>query len=237
MMKINNDIIFGLLLFGLGIFLKFLPNFDIRLLEFFNSFLFSEVFFTYFTEFGNGWFVVALVIPILSFISYQSKQLSNVPMQALIISGIYIGLIVQILKEEVFPFTRPALEMLDSVNYVEPIFRYASFPSGHAATIFGVVLFWIKLTSVENLKLANKLILYIVLGFAVCVALSRVIIAAHWFTDILASLGLVLILRSALSLNLVRSHLMEGNIAKYFSYFLVLIAWLGIIFFDITEYF
>ena len=70
----------------------------------------------------------------------------------------------QILKEEVFPFTRPALEMLDNINYVEPIFRYASFPSGHAATIFGVVLFWIKLTSVENLKLANKLILYIVLG-------------------------------------------------------------------------
>ena len=141
------------------------------------------------------------------------------------------------MKEEVFPFTRPALEMLDNINYVEPIFRYASFPSGHAATIFGVVLFWIKLTSVENLKLANKLILYIVLGFAVCVALSRVIIAAHWFTDILASLGLILIVRSALSFDKFKLHLMESNIGKYLSYFIVSLAWAGILFFDITEYF
>ena len=235
-MKINSDLILGLIFFGLAFSLKFLPSFDIATLKFFNSFLFSSTFFTYFTEFGNGWFVVALVIPALSFISYKSTTMLYVPMQALILSGIYIGLTVQLLKEEIFPFTRPALEAIEGINYVEPIFRYATFPSGHAATIFGVILIWLQLASQEKQKI-SRLITFSALGFASFVALSRVIIAAHWFTDILASLGLVLILRSTLSLDKVKAHLMEGNIAKYFSYFLVFIAWVGIIFFDITEYF
>ena len=46
-----------------------------------------------------------------------------------------------------------------------------------------------------------------------------------------------LIVRSALSLDKFKAHLMEGNIGKYFSYFLVCLAWVGIIFFDVTEYF
>ena len=105
-MKINSDLILGLIFFGLAFSLKFLPSFDIATLKFFNSFLFSSTFFTYFTEFGNGWFVVALVIPVLSFISYKSTTMLYVPMQALILSGIYIGLIIQLLKEEIFTFTR-----------------------------------------------------------------------------------------------------------------------------------
>ena len=246
-MKINNDLFLGLVFFWSAFSLKFLPSFDIAALKFFNSFLFNSTFFTYFTEFGNGWFVVALVIPLLSFISFTSKTMMHVPMQALILSGIYIGLIVQILKEEIFPFTRPALEVIEGINYVEPIFRYATFPSGHAATIFGVILIWLHLGFQGNrfpkhktgviINPISKLLTFSVLGFASFVALSRVIIAAHWFTDILASLGLVLILRSSLTFAKVYYHLMEGNIAKYFSYFLVFIAWIGIIFFDITEYF
>ena len=243
----NKDLLLGLLLFSLALSLKFFPDFDLALLKFFNNFLFSETFFTYFTEFGNGWFVVALVIPLLSFISRISKTIMHVPMQALILSGIYIGLIVQIMKEEIFPFTRPALEVIEGINYVEPIFRYATFPSGHAATIFGVILIWLHLGFQKNrfpkhklggiINPISRLITFSVLGFASFVALSRVIIAAHWFTDILASFGLVLILRSTLSFDKVYYHLMEGNIAKYFSYFLVFIAWIGIIFFDVTEYF
>ena len=88
-----------------------------------------------------------------------------------------------------------------------------------------------------NKKEFSKSISFLAIGFAVLVSLSRVIIGAHWFTDILASLGLVLIVRSALSLDKFKAHLMEGNIGKYFSYFLVCLAWVGIIFFDVTEYF
>ncbi len=236
-MKMNKDLLLGLLFFGLALSLKFFPDFDLVLLKFFNNFLFNENFFIYFTEFGNGWFAVALVIPTLSFVSYQSKEMLYVPMQALIISGIYIGLIIQIMKEEIFNFTRPALEAIEGINYLEPIFRYAAFPSGHAATIFGVILIWLHLASEGNKKEFSKSISFLAIGFAVLVSLSRVIIAAHWFTDILASLGLVLIVRSALSLDKFKAHLMEGNVGKYFSYFLVCLAWVGIIFFDVTEYF
>tara|TARA_B100000287_G_scaffold241891_1_gene227329 strand:+ start:2363 stop:3067 length:705 start_codon:yes stop_codon:yes gene_type:complete len=233
----NKDLLLGLLIFSLAFSLKFFPDFDLALLKLFNNFLFSETFFSYFTEFGNGWFVVALVIPFLSFISYKLKGMLYVPMQALILSGIYIGLATQIMKEEIFYFTRPALETIEGINYLDPIFRYAAFPSGHAATIFGTILIWLHLASQGNSAKISKLICFLAISFAVFVALSRVIIAAHWFTDILASLGLVLVVRSALSFEKFKSHLMEGNMGKYFSYFLVCLAWIGIIFFDVTEYF
>ena len=127
--------------------------------------------------------------------------------------------------------------IIEGINYLEPIFRYAAFPSGHAATIFGVILIWLHLASEGNKKEFSKSISFLAIGFAVLVSLSRVIIGAHRFTDILASLGLVLIVRSALSLDKFKAHLMEGNVGKYFSYFLVCLAWVGIIFFDVTEYF
>ncbi len=237
MMKINKDLFFGFLIFLLALTLKLFPAFDLFLLKFLNSFLFNENFFSYFTELGNGWFTVALIIPTLSFISFRSKKMTFVPIQALIISGIYIGIIVQILKEEIFHFTRPALDMIEGINYLEPIFRYAGFPSGHASTIFGVMLIWLHLALQENKKESSKSIYFLAIGFAISVALSRVVIAAHWFTDILASLGLILIVRSALSFDKFKLHLMESNIGKYLSYFIVSLAWAGILFFDITEYF
>ena len=233
----NKDLLIGLLIFCIGLTIKFFPAIDIALLTFFNKFLFNETFYSYFTELGSGWIAVALIFPLMSFISHKSKKMVYVPVQALIISGIYIGILVQLMKEQIFPFTRPAMEAIDGITYLEPIFKYSTFPSGHAATIFGSILIWFKLGASTTENRSKNLLYFLAISVAVFIALSRVIIAAHWFSDILASLGFVLIFRSALTLNFFKNHLVESKTGKFFSYFLIAVAWIGIIFFDISEYF
>ena len=73
MMKINKDLFFGLLIFLLALTLKLFPAFDLFFIEASNSFLFENSY--HFTELGNGWFTVALIIPTLSFISFRSKKI------------------------------------------------------------------------------------------------------------------------------------------------------------------
>ena len=222
--------------FVLGLSLHFLPNYDYLLLHFFNSKFYNPDFFKYFTEVGNGFIAAAFVIPLLSFISKRSKAFNFVPLSALIFPTIYMGLLNSFLKKEFFAFERPGFYEFENIKYLEPVFKYDSFPSGHAATIFVIVLIWLGLAVKKGFK--YKPYLYsILIAVASFVAISRVIIGAHWVSDIFASLGIAFLFRAFVDLKFFYNHITQSKVLKYLSYVVVLTAWVNILFFDISDYF
>ena len=71
---------------------------------------------------------------------------------------------------------------------------------------------------------------------ALSVALSRVIIGAHWFSDILGSLALVLMAIAIFNINFIKAFFEKSIFFKYFSFMLIGLSWVGILFFDISDY-
>ena len=67
-------------------------------------------------------------------------------------------------------------------------------------------------------------------------ALSRVIIGAHWFSDILGSLALVLMAIAIFNINFIKMYVEKSVFFKYFSFILIGLSWVGILFFDISDY-
>ncbi len=222
--------------FSLGLALHFLPDYDYLLLHFFNSKFYNPDFFKYFTEIGNGFIAAAFVIPLLSLVSDKFKAFNFVPLSALIFPTIYMGLINSFLKKEFFAFERPGFYEFENIKYLEPVFKYDSFPSGHAATIFVIVFIWLGLAVKKGFK--YKSYLYgILITLASFVAISRVIIGAHWMSDILASIGIAFLFRAFVDLKSFYNHITQSKVLKYLSYVVVLTAWANILFFDISDYF
>ena len=136
---------FGSAFLALSLLLKFMTPLDIYILKFLNSLMFSEFFFSYFTEIGNGLICLAIISPILSYVSHKSN-LNGIKIQTLIFTCIGTGLIVKVVKEFTSNFAmRPAYYKFTDVTFLEPIFLYSSFPSGHAATILSLSFVWIFL--------------------------------------------------------------------------------------------
>ena len=206
------------------------------LLHFFNSNFYNPDFFKYFTEIGNGFIAAAFVIPILSLISDKYKAFNFVPLSALIFPTIYMGLINSFLKKEFFAFERPGFYEFENIEYLEPVFKYDSFPSGHAATIFIIVFIWLGLAVKKGFKYKPHLY-SILIALAGSVAISRVIIGAHWMSDILASIGIAFLFRAFVDLKFFYNHITQSKVLKYLSYVVVLTAWVNILFFDISDYF
>ncbi len=222
--------------FVVGMILHHLPEYDYFLLHFFNSNFYNEEFFKYFTEIGNGYIVAAFVIPAMSYASYRFKALNFVPLSALIFPTIYLGIINGILKREIFAFQRPGFYRFESIEYLEPVFNYGSFPSGHAATIFVVVFIWLGLAVKKGYQ--HKFFLHgSLIALASLVAISRVIVGAHWFSDILASLGIALLFRFFVEFKFFYNHIAKTEVLQYLSYLVVVVAWINILFFDVSKYF
>ena len=220
----------------MGLGLHFLPDYDYLLLHFFNNKFYNPDFFKYFTEIGNGFIAAAFVIPLLSLVSDKLKAFNFVPLSALIFPTIYMGLINSFLKKEFFAFERPGFYEFENIEYLEPVFKYGSFPSGHAATIFVIIFIWLGLAIKKGFK--YKLYLYsILITLASFVAISRVIVGAHWMSDILASIGIAFLFRAFVDLKFFHNHITQSKVLKYLSYVVVLTAWVNILFFDISDYF
>ena len=222
--------------FFTGLSLHYLPDCNYFLLHFFNSNFYNPDFFKYFTEIGNGFIAAAFVIPILSLISDKYKAFNFVPLSALIFPTIYMGLINSFLKKEFFAFERPGFYEFENIEYLEPVFKYDSFPSGHAATIFIIVFIWLGLAVKKGFKYKPHLY-SILIALAGSVAISRVIIGAHWMSDILASIGIAFLFRAFVDLKFFYNHITQSKVLKYLSYVVVLTAWMNILFFDISDYF
>ena len=130
----------------------------------------------------------------------------------------------------------PRFYEFENIEYLLPVFIYDSCPSGHAATIFVIVFIWLGLAVKKGFK--YKPYLYgILITLASFVAISRVIIGAHWMSDILASIGIAFLFRAFVDLKFFYNHITQSKALKYLSYVVVLTAWVNILFFDISDYF
>jgi len=227
-MTINNYSLLSLIFFALALLVKSVPAIDIGSLKILNSLMFNEIFFSYFTELGNGLICLAILIPLLSFISHKTN-LNNVKVQTLVMVGIGVGLIVKTLKELASFSVRPGYYKFEDINYLEPIFSYNSFPSGHAATILSISLAWISLATKKINTKYSLVMVSIILTLALSVSLSRVIIGAHWLSDILGSIAIAFIVLNIIELKVMEKILFTSNLSKYISFLLIGMAWIYII--------
>ena len=228
-MKVNPYILLSLIFLALSLTMKSIPQLDIQVLKFFNTLMFNKTFFSYFTEIGNGLVCLAITVPLLSIVSSKT-QLNNVKVQTLVFVGLGVGLIVKSLKELTSLFAvRPGFYEFEDVTYLEPVYLYSSFPSGHAATIFSLFFVWVSL-AFRNTKISHaNLIITVLLIFALLVSLSRVIVAAHWLSDVLGSIALGFVALNAIRFKVFKNILFESKVAKFSSFFLIGAAWTYII--------
>ena len=228
-MKVNPYILLSLIFLALSLTMKSIPQLDIQVLKFFNTLMFNKTFFSYFTEIGNGLVCLAITVPLLSMVSSKT-QLNNVKVQTLVFVGLGVGLTVKALKELTSLFAvRPGFYEFEDVTYLEPVYLYSSFPSGHAATIFSLFFVWVSL-AFRNTKISHaNLIITVLLIFALLVSLSRVIVAAHWLSDVLGSIALAFVALNAIRFKVFKNILFESKVAKFSSFFLIGAAWTYII--------
>ncbi|SDJ43442.1 phosphatase PAP2 family protein [Salimicrobium halophilum] len=136
----------------------------------------------YITEAGSVWFLTllsVLVVAYLLFISDKSKWVALfLAVNMLGISGLTKGL------KLLFERQRPeVIEAYDGVGY--------SFPSGHSTGAITFYGFMIYLVVVSRFKNSTRWILGILLGlFGVTVAVSRIFVGVHYFTDVMAGIAL-----------------------------------------------
>ena len=136
--------------------------------------LVSDYFFKYITSLGGGLFVVIISVLFL-LVSFRKSLFIFLTFA----SG---GLFVQILKRVFFPGALRPVEFLDGVYELYLIegvrIRYFfGFPSGHAATAFGLFLCLAILAKSKPVKL----IFFIM---AALVSFSRVYLSQHFLIDI-----------------------------------------------------
>ncbi len=227
-MTINHYSLLSLTFFALALLVKSVPAIDIGSLKILNSLMFNEIFFSYFTELGNGLICLAILIPLLSLISHKTN-LNNVKVQTLVMVGMGVGLIVKTLKELASFSVRPGYYKFEDINYLEPIFSYNSFPSGHAATILSISLAWISLATKKINTKYSLVMVSIILTIALSVSLSRVIIGAHWLSDILGSIAIAFLVLNIIELKVMEKILFTSNLSKYISFLLIGMAWIYII--------
>lgn len=137
---------------------------------------FWDTFFQYYTEFGNGaWILIAAII--FLFINYY---------EALIItlSGVLHGILVWTGKLIMFSDSdRPAsylkdnsdLVLIDGFNH----HMHHSFPSGHTATAFSLAVILMLVTR----RLEFSVLLFVM---AIAVGFSRMYLIQHFFVDVYA---------------------------------------------------
>ncbi|MDP4208028.1 MAG: phosphatase PAP2 family protein [Bacteroidota bacterium] len=137
---------------------------------------FGDYFFKYLTYLGDGAFL-PLFVGIMALIRFRFALL-------LVLVFLLSGLAVQLLKHFAFSdISRPA-EMIKAgiqLHLVPGVkmYSYNSFPSGHSATAFGVL---ISFAFVFKQGWAKMLMLI----FACLIAYSRVYLSQHYLIDIMA---------------------------------------------------
>ena len=157
--------------------------------------LYLKKFFIRITQLGDSlwYFIIIISVFLLSFLGEKIKLISNKKWLYLknlsIFSFFYlilVGLVTQLLKHII---GRPRPNYVDfdtgaSFNFFSTDASFHSFPSGHSSTIFAIAL-------ILSLLIPGLRVFFLLLGFVV--ALSRVVVGAHYTTDIVAG-GLVAII-------------------------------------------
>ena len=73
-----------------SVLLKFYEDFEVFVVVHLNQLLFNELLFRYITEIGNAVFLIAIVVPVLSLLSYRSNHFKYVPLRIFLLSLIHI---------------------------------------------------------------------------------------------------------------------------------------------------
>lgn len=135
-----------------------------------------DIFFKYFTNFGDGLISILAAAILLSF-RKNKKALT------LVIAYIYSGLLTQIAKR-IFHMPRPKYffeqTLFHYTHFVEGVSTHNqnSFPSGHTASAFA-------LATVLVLVFKKKKISFYCLLFALLIGYSRIYLAQHFLIDVI----------------------------------------------------
>ena len=211
--------------------LKLFPTLDLFALKFLNKLFFDERTFAVITDVGNAFFITAFIIPALIVYSNFNSKINSVSASILVIPSLVFGLFIQLVKNLVNA-PRPSGVGDININFLEPVFQSNSFPSGHTASIFIVCLIWLKV-ALTNTR-GYQIHYFVIVLFALVVSLTRVIVGAHWLSDVLAS-----ILFAWLFTELFLKHFLKINkskIAVYSSWGIILCAWYGVFFMEVFDY-
>ena len=230
MMKIRTRFFLLALTIAL-VLLKLFPALDLYALKSLNKLFFDERTFAVITDIGNAFFITAFIIPALIFYSNFNSKINAVSASILVIPSLVFGLFIQLVKNLVNA-PRPAGVSDININFLEPVFQSNSFPSGHTASIFIVCLIWLKV-ALTNTK-GFQIHYFVIVLFALVVSLTRVIVGAHWLSDVLASILFAwlfteLFLKHFLTIN-------KSKIAVYSSWGIILCAWYGVFFMEVFDY-
>ena len=178
----------------LSIFIS--PSFDVVLYNEFlnyNNYLnniYFKKFFINITEIGDSlwFFLIAIFLFFISFFRTKhininnNKRIRNVSI--FLFSSILItGALTQIIKH-IIGRPRPNLAIIQNdfeINFLSFESSFHSFPSGHTSTIFVVALMGGLLT--PRIK-------YFYMFFAFLISFSRVVVGAHFFTDIVGGIAI-----------------------------------------------
>ncbi|AKG05765.2 hypothetical protein AAV35_009455 [Salimicrobium jeotgali] len=135
----------------------------------------------YITEAGSVWVLSALSVIVISYLLFISNKSKWVAL-FFAVNMIGISALTKGLKL-LFERQRPeVIEAYDGVGY--------SFPSGHSTGAFAFYGFMIYLVTVSRFTSKVKWTVNILLAlFGTTVALSRIFIGVHYFTDVLAGIA------------------------------------------------
>ena len=164
--------------------------------------IYLEMFFINITELGNSfWYFSLILFLFIIFFINKKSRITNYRYNDQIIkfsfySFVYLfcnGLLTQILKH-LIGRARPNHATLDGsfeFYFLNIESNFHSFPSGHSSTIFMVC--FILCALMPRLK-------YLFFLCALIVSLSRVVVNAHYFTDVVGGMVLALIIYKGLNL-------------------------------------
>ena len=79
--------------------------------------------------------------------------------------------------------------------------------------------------SFRNIKIKYAgFLINMILLFVLLVSLSRVVVAAHWLSDVLGSIAIAFLTLNAINMKVFRNILFESKVAKFSSFFLIVAA-------------
>ena len=169
-------------------------NIDVNLYNYFSTLnygydvIYLKEFFIGITELGDSlwYFLIVTCIFFISFIFNKIKLISHKKYLKIKIFSIFsfsyiflVGLITQLLKH-LIGRPRPNYTVFDEslgFNFFSTDSAFHSFPSGHSSTIVSVVL-------ILSLLIPSLRSFFYLFGFLI--AISRVVVGAHFVTDVLA---------------------------------------------------
>ena len=135
------------------------------------------------TTFGNGYVIAALFVIALVILLLKKRFRYAILSTFTILGALVLEVIIKVLVHR----TRP----LGNLEVISPGYFSGSFPSGHA--IMGIVFVCLLIHSFKN-DIKYRAIKYPVIisffSFFVVVGITRVIIRAHWFSDVVAGISL-----------------------------------------------